>query len=150
MELWWIAALSLVPWVELRGAIPVALAQGHPPLRTFLLCTLTNLLIIAPGWTVLDLCYHRFLSRFGWIKRQVDRIRRQGTPYVHRYELLGLALFVAMPLPGTGAYAGTLLAWLLGLPRGKAWAAIAVGVAIAGLVVTAVSIGAVEGLRRIW
>ncbi|MDR7415207.1 MAG: small multi-drug export protein [Armatimonadota bacterium] len=147
MSLWWISALSLVPWVELRGSIPMALAQGHPPFKTFLFCTLANLLAIVPGWLALDLCYHRFFSRFGWVQRQVDRVRQKGTPYVHRYELLGLALFVAVPLPGTGAYAGTLLAWLLGLPRGKAWAAIAIGVATAGLAVTAVSSGAVEGLR---
>ncbi|MCS7173732.1 MAG: small multi-drug export protein [Armatimonadetes bacterium] len=149
MSLWWIATLSLVPWVELRGAIPVALAQGHPPLQTFLLCTLTNLLVIIPGWITLDLCYHRFLSRIGWIARRMERVRRQGTPYVQRYKILGLALFVAVPLPGTGAYAGTLLAWLLGLPRGKAWASIAIGVVTAGLVVTAVSTGAVEGLRLV-
>ncbi len=147
MSLWWIALLSLVPWVELRGSILLAIASGHPPLGSFLACTLTNLLVITPAWAVLDLCYHRFLSRFPWVRRQVDRVRSKGTPYVQRYELLGLALFVAVPLPGTGAYAGALLAWLLGLPRVGAWAAIAAGVVVAGLVVTAVSTGATSTLR---
>ncbi len=147
MSLWWIGLLSLVPWVELRGSIPLAIASGHPPLRSFLACTLTNLLVIAPTWTVLDLCYYRFLSRFRWVRQQVDRVRSKGTPYVQRYELVGLALFVAVPLPGTGAYAGTLLAWLLGLPRVGASVAIAAGVVAAGLVVTAVSTGTTLTLR---
>jgi uncharacterized membrane protein len=147
VTLLWIAALSLVPWVELRGSIPLGIARGYPPLWTFLLCTLTNLLVIVPGWLVLDLFYERFLSRIAWIRRQVERVRAKGTPYVERYELVGLALFVAVPLPGTGAYAGTLLAWLLGLPRAKAWAAIAAGVVVAGAIVTAASTGLAAGWR---
>lgn len=147
MTLLWIAALSLVPWVELRGSIPLGIARGYPPLWTFLLCTLANLLVIVPGWLALDLCYDRFLSRIAWVRRQVERVHAKGTPYVQRYELAGLALFVAVPLPGTGAYAGTLLAWLLGLPRVKAWAAVALGVVAAGAVVTAASVGLVAGWR---
>lgn len=147
MTLLWIAALSLVPWVELRGSIPLGIARGYPPFWTFLLCTLANLLVIVPGWLVLDLSYERFLSRITWVRRQVERVRAKGTPYVERYELAGLALFVALPLPGTGAYAGTLLAWLLGLPRARAWVAIAAGVAVAGAIVTAASTGLVAGWR---
>lgn len=143
MTLLWIAALSLVPWVELRGSIPLGIAHGYPPLSTFLACTATNLLVIVPGWLALDLLYARVLSRVGWVRRQVERVRVKGTPYVQRYELLGLALFVAVPLPGTGAYAGTLLAWLLGLPRAKAWCAVASGVIVAGALVTLASTGLV-------
>ncbi len=147
MSLWWIALLSLVPWVELRGSVPLAIAKGHPPLFSFLVCTFTNLLVIAPAWVALDLCYHRFLSRFRWVRGKVEGVRAKGTPYVQRYELVGLMLFVSLPLPGTGAYAGTLLAWLLGLPKAKAWVAVAAGVVVAGLLVTAASVGAAAGLR---
>ncbi len=147
MSLWWIAMLSLVPRVELRGSVPLAIAKGYPPLSSFLACTLANLLVIAPGWLALDLCYHRFFSRFPWVRRQVEGVRAKGASYVQRYELVGLALFVSLPVPGTGAYAGTLLAWLLGLPRAKAWAAVAAGVVVAGVLVTVASVGAAAGLR---
>ncbi|MCS7236107.1 MAG: small multi-drug export protein [Armatimonadota bacterium] len=146
-ELWWLAALSLVPWVELRGSIPLAVAVGYPPLASFVACTAANLLAIPLGWAFLDWTYRRWLSRWPWVRRQVERVRRRGEGYVRRYEALGLALFVAVPLPGTGAYAGTLLAWLLGLPRARAWAAVAAGVVLAGIVVTAVVTGVVAGWK---
>ncbi len=146
-QLWWLAALSLVPWVELRGSIPLALAAGHPPLVSFAACTAVNLLAVPVAWAVLDLAYGRWLSRWPWVRRQVERVRRRGEGYVQRYEVVGLALFVAVPLPGTGAYAGTLLAWLLGLPRVRAWGAIAAGVVAAGVVVTAAATGVLAGLR---
>lgn len=146
-DLWWIAALSLVPWVELRGSIPLALALGHPPLLSFALCTAVNLLVVPAGWTFLDWCYGRWLSRWPWVRRQVERVRHRGEGYVRRYEVWGLAVFVAVPLPGTGAYAGTLLGWLLGLPRRRAWSAVMAGVVVAGAAVTAAAAGVLGGLR---
>jgi len=146
-DLWWVAALSLVPWVELRGSIPLALALGHPPLVAFAVCTAANLLAVPAGWVSLDWCYGRWLSRSAWVRRQVERVRRRGEGYVRRYEVWGLALFVAVPLPGTGAYAGTLLGWLLGLPRPRAWAAVSSGVVLAGAGVTAAATGVAEALR---
>jgi uncharacterized membrane protein len=145
--LWWAAALSLVPWVELRGSIPLALALGYPPAVAFAVCTGVNLLAIPVGWLVLDWCYTRWLSRFRWLRGQVERVRRRGEGYVHRHAALGLALFVAVPLPGSGAYAGTLLGWLLGLSRLRVWGAVAVGVMAAGAVVTAAATGLVAGVR---
>ncbi|MFN3285419.1 MAG: COG2426 family protein [bacterium] len=146
-DLWWAAALSLVPWVELRGAIPLAVAVGHPPVVSFAVCTAANLLVVPVGWVFLDWCYARWLSRWPWVCRQVDRVRRRGEGYVRGYGVVGLALFVAVPLPGTGAYAGTLLGWLLGMPKLRAWGAVALGVVVAGVLVTAVSTGAVAGFR---
>ena len=65
--LWWAAALSLVPWVELRGSIPVALALGSPPVVSFAVCTAANLLAVPVGWIFLDWCYARWLSRLSLI-----------------------------------------------------------------------------------
>ncbi len=146
-ELWWVAALSLVPWVELRGSIPLALALGYPPGLAFAVCTAVNLLVVPVGWLVLDWCYARWLSRFRWLRGQVERVRRRGEGYVRRHAVLGLVLFVAVPLPGTGAYAGTLLGWLLGVSRLRAWGAVAAGVVVAGALVTAAATGVVAGVR---
>lgn len=146
-DLVWVAALSLVPWVELRGSIPLAIALGYPPMVVFAVCTAVNLLVIPLGWTVLECTYARWLSLSPWVRRQVERVRGRGEDYVHRHRVVGLALFVALPLPGTGAYAGTLLGWLLGLPRWRAWCAVATGVVAAGAAVTGVATGALAGLR---
>lgn len=143
----WVAGLSLVPWVELRGSIPLALALGYSPAAAFAVCTAANLVVVPVGWLLLDWCYARWLSRWPWVRARVDGLRRRGEGYVRRYQVVGLALFVAVPLPGTGAYAGTLLGWLLGLPKLRAWGAVAAGVVAAGAVVTAVSTGVLAGVR---
>jgi uncharacterized membrane protein len=137
-----VAGLTLVPWVELRGAIPAGVALGHPPLQVLAVAVAANAALVLPAWWILDLGYGRWLSRWAPIRRQIERVRRSGEGYVRRYGLVGLALFVAVPLPGTGAYAGAALAWLLGLPRRSAAAAIACGVGVAGLAVTLAATGA--------
>lgn len=142
-----VAAVTLLPWVELRGAIPLGAAMGLPPLWTWMLAVATNCLVILPTFIILELLYTRWLGRIAWFQKVVERIRRRGEGYIARYELLGLALFVAIPLPGTGAYAGTVLAWLLGLPRGKAALMIACGVAVAGTLVALGVTGTVRILR---
>jgi uncharacterized membrane protein len=142
-----IAAVTLVPWIELRGAIPLGLAMGYHPLLVFAISVAVNCLLVIPGFVALDLLYTRWLSAFPWVRAQVERVRVRGSRYVERYELLGLALFVAIPLPGTGAYSGTLLAWLLGIERRRAGLAIAAGVIAAGTVVTLAALGVVSFLK---
>jgi uncharacterized membrane protein len=145
-----IVALTVVPWIELRGAIPLALALGWDPVAAGALGIVANWSIIVPGYFFLDLCYARWLSRFAAVRRLVARVRAKGAGLVERYELLGLVFFVALPLPGTGAYSGTLLAWLLGLRRWPAMAAVAVGVAGAGVAVTLAASGVLVALRRVF
>ena len=142
----WLAVISAVPWIELRGAIPVGLGLGYPWPAVFLISVAANCLVIVPAFYVLDLLYGR-LSRWAWFRRQVDRVRKRGEPLIRRYSLVGLALFVAVPLPGTGAYSGAALAWLLGLDRRKSAVAIAAGVVIAGVVVTLAATGALAAWR---
>jgi len=140
-------AITLVPAIELRGSIPVGLARNLPPIPVFLVTVAANCLIIPLVFAVLDLTYDRWLSRWWIVRRQVERVRRAGTRLIDRYELLGLTLFVAVPLPGTGAYSGVLLAWLLGTKRRGSMLAIAAGVIIAGVAVTLIAGGALAGLR---
>lgn len=142
--------VSVVPWVELRGAIPLGIAMGHDPLWVMAVAVASNCLVILPGFLALDLLYTRWLQHLPSVRRQVERVRTKGAAYVERYELLGLAIFVAVPLPGTGAYAGTLLAWLLGMDRRRAAVAIAAGVLTAGIVVTLTAAGAAAVLRRLF
>lgn len=146
-DLWLVAAVTLVPWIELRGAIPLGVAMGYHPLLVFAVSVVVNCLLIVPGFLALDLLYGRWLAGLPWVRRQVDRVRARGGRYLERHKLLGLAIFVAVPMPGTGAYSGTLLAWLLGLDRRRAGLAIAAGVIAAGAVVTLAATGVVSFLR---
>jgi uncharacterized membrane protein len=143
-----LAVLTAIPWVELRGSIPLAIALGWDPVAASALCVLANCLVIAPAHLFLDVFYRRWLARYPIFRGAVEGVRGRGAAMVERYQLLGLALFVAIPLPGTGAYSGVTLAWLLGLRRWPAMGAVALGVLGAGAAVTLVASGAAVALRR--
>jgi uncharacterized membrane protein len=143
-----LTVLTAIPWIELRGSIPLAIALGWHPVAAGILCALANCLIIAPSYAFLEVFYRRRLARYRIFRRLVDATRSRGASMVERYQLLGLALFVAVPFPGTGAYSGVALAWLLGLRRWPAMGAVALGVCGAGAAVTLVASGAMVALRR--
>lgn len=147
LDLLFVAGITLIPAVELRGSIPVGLALELHPLAVFLVAVAANCLLIPPSFLVLDLTYERWLSKSAFVRAQVERIRAAGQKLVDRYELLGLMFFVAVPLPGTGAYSGVLLAWLLGTRRAASMLAIAAGVVLAGVAVLLIATGVLAGLR---
>jgi uncharacterized membrane protein len=130
----WIAALppylkyvilTWVPWIELRGAIPLAFQQGEKAYLPLIL--LANLTIYWVGYFFLDLVYHR-IPVGSWLHRKLENVRAKAHPMVEKYGFMGLAVFVAIPLPGTGAYSGTAAAWLLGMDRWKGFWSVSVGV----------------------
>ncbi|MBA4370215.1 MAG: hypothetical protein C0418_01375 [Coriobacteriaceae bacterium] len=124
--------LTLVPWVELRGAIPLAIQQGE---RLYLpVILLSNTLIFWPTYYGLEWLY-RFIPEGAWLHRKLERIREKAHPLVEKYGMLGLAVFVAIPLPGTGAYSGSCAGWLLDLDPRHAFLAVTLGVVGAFLIV---------------
>lgn len=138
----WAVLLSLLPIAELRGAIPYALASGVPVEAAFAICVAANMLVGPVAWLFLS-TLHRLLSRWrpytAAFERIVERARRKVHAAVERWGYWGLAVFVAIPLPFTGAWTGALGAWVLGMEVRKSLAAVAVGVLIAGVVVTLVA-----------
>jgi len=138
----WTVLLSLLPIAELRGGIPYALANGMPVAAAFALCVLVNMLVAPIGWLFLS-TLHRLLLRWrpyaAVFERLVERARRKVHSAVERWGYWGLAVFVAVPLPITGAWTGTLGAWVLGMEIRKSLAAVAAGVLIAGVIVTLVA-----------
>lgn len=136
-------ALTWVPWIELRAAVPLAVQQGEQAYLPLIL--LANLAIFWPGSLFLDLVYHR-IPEGSWLHRKLEGIRVKAHPLVERYGVLGLAVFVAIPLPGTGAYSGTAAAWLLGMDRKKAFLGVSLGVFAAFLIVWALAEGVVAGI----
>ncbi len=141
--------ISLLPWIELRGAIPVGiLVYGLDPVPVFFVSVIANILVVPPIFLGLSLFYEKF--RESWfLKRTVTRIRKKAAPKVKKYGVLGLASFVAIPLPVTGAWTGTLLAWVLGMDKNKAFTGISLGVIVAGVLVTLITLFAVEFLTWI-
>ncbi|MCX8006526.1 MAG: small multi-drug export protein [Coriobacteriia bacterium] len=138
------AVVTLIPWIELRGAVPMAIANGE---RAFLpLVLLANLAIFWPGYYFLESVYEH-LPEGGWVHRRLEGVRAKARPLVERYGFVGLALFVAVPLPGTGAYSGTAAAWLLDLEPKRAFLAVSLGVVIAFAVVWASSELVAAGVR---
>ncbi|MRS13109.1 MAG: ligand-binding protein SH3 [Actinobacteria bacterium] len=124
--------VTWLPWIELRGAIPLAFQQGE---RLYLpLILLANLAIYWPGYYFLEFMYERF-PQGGWIHRKLEGVRDKAHPLVEKYGFLGLAVFVAIPLPGTGAYSGTAAAWLLDMDVKKGFLAVSLGVVGAFLLV---------------
>lgn len=145
---WYIVALSMLPLTELRATIPLAITLGIVPWRAFVLAVSGNLIPILPILLLLG-PLERGLSRFPRVQRILQRVlqkTRGKGEQVKKYGVIGLALFVAIPLPGTGAWTGATLAWLFGISTGAAFGAISIGVLIAGLIVTLATLGIVKVL----
>ena len=139
--------MAMVPVVELRGAIPLGVAAGLPPAVAAVTAMAGNL---TPVPCILLLLRRVFalMRKSAWLGPKVDRLERRAHlkgRKVRKYRTLGLVLLVAIPLPGTGAWTGALVADVLDIRMRTALPAIAAGVVIAGCITTAVTCG-VAGL----
>jgi uncharacterized membrane protein len=135
---WLVFFVSLVPFIELRGAIPLAIAYTGNPELALTLCVLLNMLAIPLAFILLDFILPPIRRRV----RFVERMFRWSVRRAHKHQnlsLVGLTLFVGVPLPITGAYTGSLIAYIVGLDRKRAALAIAAGVAIAGVLIWALA-----------
>lgn len=131
--------VSMLPIIELRGGIPFGVALGLNPWVAFVASVVGNLLPL-PFIVV----YIRRI--FQWMRRHmprlnalVDKMEKKAHlkgRKVTRYKYLGLMIFVAIPLPGTGGWTGALVAAFLNMPLRKAMPAMTAGVFIAGFLVT--------------
>lgn len=135
--------ISMVPIIELRGAIPVGQALGLPFWECFLISILGNMLPVP-----FILLFVRYVLNWMTGVRYLDRIANwvlakaeKHSGKVTRYATWGLFLFVAVPLPGTGAWTGALIAALLDMRMKKALPSILAGVTFAGLIVSGISFG---------
>ncbi len=149
---WVVVLVAMLPVAELRGAIPLALWGFRlDPWASLGWALLGNLLIVPPVVFFLEPLY-QWLRRFRIGRRFTEwceRHARRRAAIVERLELVGLALFVAVPLPGTGAWTGALVASLCRFQRWRACGAIAAGVVVAGLVVLAGAVGVEQLVHRL-
>jgi len=139
--------ISMLPVVELRLAIPVGASLGLPIWKAALISIVGNMLpapfIIAFIRTVLD-----WFKAKGWFKRFVSWLENKAdgpkADRVRKYEFWGLLLLVAIPLPGTGAWTGALIAALLDIRMSRALPPIFAGVLIAALFVSLATAGVIH------
>jgi len=138
---------AALPLVELRGAIPVAIGVYHfDPVTAYVLGVLGNVLpvplvlqVLGPATALLRRA--AVLDRFvGWL---FARTRKRHSAMIARLGAAALVLFVAVPLPATGAWTGALVAHVFGIPCKYAFPLIAVGVCIAGVIVTLATLGVI-------
>lgn len=143
------ALISMLPVVELRGGLPAGVAMGLPIPTAFLASLLGNMLPVP-----LIILFVRRV--FKWIRVHIPRLgslvtrieqrayAKADSESIIKYQAWGLLIFVAIPLPGTGAWTGALIAALLDMRLKKAVPVIFCGVVIAGLIITLLTYGVTQ------
>ena len=137
--------ISMIPIIELRGAIPVGAGILGLPVHTATLISLVGNMIPVP----LIIIFARKV--FIWMRKKSDRLgmmadklenkARSKGDKLYRGEMIGLMIFVAIPLPGTGAWTGALIAAILNRRLKLALPAIGAGVAIAAVLIAGITYG---------
>ena len=143
------SALALLPISELRGAIPYGLAVGGELAWVVPLAVAINALVPLIAFVFLD-TVHKLLLKWKWYEKTFTTISTRALSKIHekveKYGYAGLLVFVAIPLPVTGAWTGALGAWLLSMNRKKSALMIIAGVAVAGVIVSMVLLLGIKGL----
>ncbi len=137
--------LSMLPISELRGGLPFALSQGLSPLKAYLISVAGNILPVFPLLLLLRRLFI-FLGRYKITEKTLNWTlarARKREDLVKRYGFGGLILLVAIPLPVTGAWTGTLVSFLLSMKIRHSFLAICIGVGIAGIIVLGLSLGGI-------
>lgn len=133
----YILFISMLPFIELRGSIPIGISLGLPFWEVFLLSVFGNMIPILPLLILFE-PISRIFMRFNWYRRMYQwsyrRTLRKGKNNLDRYGAFGLFIFTAIPLPTTGAWSAALLATFLRVKISYAFPAIALGVVFAGFI----------------
>lgn len=153
----WVFLLTFIPFLELRYSIPVGIftrvvnlpfgyqlvGYGLNPLTVFLVAVIANFLVAILAYYIWHLI-HELLLRTRIInriyERKLNKLHKKVSPMIEKYGILGLALFISIPLPGSGVYSGALAAYILGMDYKDYLVASLIGVMIAGIFVTLASV----------
>jgi uncharacterized membrane protein len=142
---------AMTPIGELRASIPLGLTILHQPwFLVFVISVIGNMippvfiLWLFPKVSSWLMSHSKLMNRFfNWL---FERTRKKAHDKIEKYGDLALIIFVAIPLPNTGAWTGTLAAWLFGIPIKRALPNILYGVIIAGIIVTLITTGLINFL----
>jgi len=138
--------MGMTPVVELRGAIPFGLAMGLDPVTCYIAAVIGNCIPIPFIILFIEHVFRimrKMSPKFGALVDKLERRAEEKSDVVQKYALWGLVILVAIPLPGTGAWTGSLVAALMNIPLRKSGPACVFGVLIAGIAVMAISTGVI-------
>lgn len=138
-----ILVISMVPVLELRGGLIAAALLRVPLWRALFICIVGNVIPI-PFILLFITPIFNWLKRTKWLRGFVTSLEQRSlgkSEKIQKYQFWGLVLFVGIPLPGTGAWTGSLIAALLGIPLKKAFPAILLGVLLAAFIMCVVTYG---------
>ncbi len=143
-------AITLLPFLELRASIPYGILNTDLNwMLVFLVCVATNAVLGPIVYLFLDKILHLFLRvkkiEKLWHKT-VEKTQKKIHKYVEKYGWIGIALFIGVPLPGSGVYSGAIGAYFIGLGYKRFIMASIIGVLIAGTAVTAIILLGANGL----
>lgn len=133
--------ISMIPILELRGGLIAAAILNVPVVKAIIICMLGNIIPI-PFILLFITKIFDYLKTTRLFKPLVQRLEAKAmgkSDSIQKYEFLGLMLFVGVPLPGTGAWTGSLIAALLGVRLKKSVPAILCGIVMATVIMTIVS-----------
>jgi len=142
--------LSLLPVIELRGGIIAGRALGLDPIPTFIICYTGNILPVPfILWLIKGIINWMGNSSINLFKKIVKSLKQKVQDkkgQIEKYGFWGLVLFIGIPLPGTGAWTGCLIAAMLDMDKKKAFLAAVIGVLMAGIIMSLLSIGIFDGI----
>ena len=136
--------VSMLPVVELRGGIPFGVSAGLPVWAAFIGAVIGNLIPVPFIIVYIRRVFQWMRKRLPRLNRLVDALERKAHlkgRKVTKYKYLGLIVLVAIPLPGTGAWTGSLAAAFLDMPLRRAVPAVIVGVLVAGIAISILTYG---------
>ncbi len=142
--------VSLLPILELRGGLIAANLLGVKLIPAFIICFIGNMLPIPFILLFIEKIFSwlRDKKGLGAVVRYCEKKADKNKDKIEKYGLWGLLILVAIPLPGTGAWTGALVAALMRLDIKKSLPVIAAGVVIAGIIVSLIMYGAVDALVK--
>lgn len=152
----WIFLISMIPLIELRGAIPVAVGYELPIIPSYILAVIGNMIpvpfIFLFARKILEWGKDKKVigKFFTWCLEKGEKGGRKLTEKAGRGVYVALLLFVGIPLPGTGAWTGTLAASFLNLDFKKSVFVVLGGVLLAGVIMLIGSLGVFEAVKAIF
>ncbi len=150
-SIFWLTIITLIPALELRASIPWGVFRMGNDLSWIEVAGICSVANIILGWVVFLVMgpAFDFIRQWKWFDNTVwpilERTRHRIHPYVEKYGEFGVAVFIGIPLPGSGVYTGAFGSYLLGLDKKKFMIANIIGVLIAAALVSALSLLILHG-----
>lgn len=141
--------MAMTPVGELRLALPMGIVAYHLPVWQAVFLSVIGNMVPATVILLFAPAFHRYLEKSqGWMHKMwskyLARAQKKFAGDYARWGLVGLVIFVGIPLPLTGAWTGAVAAFVFGLPFVKSWGAVLIGILMAATIILLTTLGAVN------